>query len=205
MTKKVYKPSEISRVPKGAILDNSYWHYFLLLEEDFKKTLRYVQLDDSNMKTYSLEFAKQLILISAEFETIAQLLCKQINGTDAGNMGEYKSTILTKFPKIWSTQIFLDQYNQMEILPLLSWSKPGGKLSWWDAYTHIKHRRHLNFKSATLEHTLNALGSLLILESYLYRLAYPTPDSIRIGTSLIRIPGMGEPMYLDKGTLPDFS
>lgn len=206
-----YTPSGMVGVPEDAILGNTYWHYYLILKADFKKTLQYVHLsslsgpdDHSNLKTYSLELAKQLISIAAEFETIAQLLCKQINGVKVGNMGQYKENILPKFPKMWSTPVFIDQYKEMIIYPLKPWESPGGTLAWWDAYGFIKHRRHLYFEKATLENVLHALGSLLILESYLYQEAYPKPHNIRYGSNLLRVPGLGEPVFMTKGHLPDF-
>lgn len=206
-----YQPSKMSEVPEGAILDNSYWHYYLILEADFKRTLQYIHLDDSsepenhsNLKTYSLELAKQLISIAAEFETIAQLLCKQIQGGDVGNIGQYKEIILPRFPKMGSTPVYIDQYKQMTIYPLKPWEKAGGDLPWWNAYGDMKHRRHLHFEKATLENVLHALGSLLVLESYLYQLAYPSPQNTRFGANLLRVPGMAEPLYMTKGSLPDF-
>ena len=202
---KIYRTSELSEVPKNVQFDNSYWHYFLILEEDFKNTLRYIYLTESNFETYSAEYAKQLISISIEFETICKLLCQEIDNSKPGNIGQYKGTILTKFPHIWSTPIFIDQQNHMKIFPLEEWKEKGGTLRWWTDYNDIKHTRHLNFNKATLKNTLYALGSLLILESYLYKLAYPLPSSYRFGTTLLRAPGLAEYIYYPKGTLPDFN
>lgn len=203
-TTRAYKPSELTRYVSDQVLDNSYWHYFLMLESDFIKTLQFVQLDETNFQTYSLEFAKQLICISSEFETIAKLLCKQINGSSAGNIEQYKKVILQRYPKIALTPVHIDQHKKMTIYPLKPWEHEGGKINWWNAYNNIKHERHSYFQSATLEHTLHALGSLLILESYLYCLAYPAPQNIQFGTKLIRVPGLAEPLYAQSGKLPDF-
>jgi hypothetical protein len=203
-TTTAYRKSEISGIPQGASIDNSFWNYFLLLENDFENTLRYIHLDNSNFSTFSLEYVKQIVCIATEFETILKLMCKEINDSNPGNMGEYKEIILSKFPKIWSTPVFLDSQTQIKILPLQSWEKEGGKLEWWDVYNDLKHKRYLHFESATLETTLNALGSLLIVEVYLYRIAYPSPKNFKFGTSLFRTPSLAEPLYLSKGELPDF-
>ena len=202
----VYRTSELSKVPQDAKFDNSYWHYFLILEEDFKNTLRYIYLTESHFDTYSAEYAKQLISISMEFETICKLLCQEIDkDSKPGNIGQYKKIILSKFPKIWSTPIYIDQQGHMKVFPLEEWEEEGGKLRWWADYNDIKHTRHLHFKKATLKNTLYALGSLLILESYLYKLAYPAPSSYRFGTTLLRVPELAEHIYYPKGTLPDFN
>ena len=112
--------------------------------------------------------------------------------------------ILERFPKIWSTPIFLDHQEQLTIYPLKSWENRGGNLEWWNAYTQIKHTRHKNFVNATLKNTLDALGALLILEAYLYKLVYKTNNSARFGTSLLRFPGLAEAYYIPNGNLPDF-
>lgn len=205
-----YTESSMLEVPEGANIDNSYWNYFLILEADFKRVLQYIHLADSpdhegnsNFKTYSLELAKQLISIASEFETIAKLLCEQINGSKPGNIGQYKETILPRFPKISSTPIIVSRY-KLTISPLKPWEKKGGSLTWWDAYVSMKHGRHLHFEKATLENVLYALGSLMILESYLYKLALPDERYARFGTTLLRVPGMAEVTHLVHGALPDF-
>jgi len=200
----VYRQSELNKMPKGAGFDNSYWQYFLVLERDFEKSLQYVHLDKDNLRTYSLEFAKQLIIISTEFETIAQLLCNNIDDSKVGNIAQYKQIILKEYPNIWSTPVYIDSYNQMEIYPLKSWKDKGGKLSWWDAYNNVKHQRHKLFIEANLKNVLYALGSLIIIESYLYKTVYGEKHGIRYGTSLLRIPGLAESIYYPKGKLPDF-
>jgi hypothetical protein len=200
----IYSQSQLDRVPDGVGFDNSYWHYLLMLERDFNNTLQYVHLDDKNLNTYSLEFSKQLINISTEFETIAKMLCKEINGNTAGNISQYKETIIHKFPKIWSTPVYIDKYNQMEFYPLKNWKEKGGKLGWWTAYNNIKHERHKYFREANLKNVLDSLGSLLIIETYLYKISFKNISGIRYGTTLLRLPELAEAVYLPKGTLPDF-
>lgn len=201
---RTFKPSSVSKVPEDASFDNSLWNYFLILEEDFKNTLRYIELTEKNWDCFSLELSKQLICIATEFENICKALCKEINGTTPGNLKEYKEIILKEFPNIWNTNVFIDYKNQMEIKPLASWENIGGQLDWWNAYGNIKHNRYNNFQSASLKNTLYALSSLLILEAYLYKKAYPYPSSMRIGTKLLRTPGLGEAFFYSDTDLPDF-
>lgn len=200
----IYRQSDLNKVPAGADFDNSYWHYFLVLEQDFKKTLQFIHLEKENLETYSLEYAKQLICISTEFETIAKLLCNKIDGSKPGNMGQYKEIILGKYSKIWSTPVYVDYHNQMEFYPLKPWEQEGGKLDWWTAYNNVKHERHRNFNNATLKNVLDALGALLIFETYLYKTAFGKTSGIRFGTSILRVPELAETVYYQKGKLPDF-
>jgi hypothetical protein len=56
-----------------------------------------------------------------------------------------------------------------------------------------------------LGNTLYALGSLLVVEVYLYRIAYPSPKNFKFGSNLFRTPGLAEITYMSKKTeLPDF-
>ena len=197
----LYRESSLNQIPSEASFDNSYWHYFLILEKDFKETLNYVHLDEANLKTFSFEFAKLLVNISTEFETICKLICKEIDGSSSGNIKEYKETILNKFPKIWSTPVYIDKASQTEIHPLKKWETVGGRLEWWNAYNNIKHERHKYFEEATLKNSLYALGGLLILEVYLYKIAYKNNSAIRYGTTLMRVPGMAEAGYMQKDDL----
>ena len=55
-------------------LDESFWNYFLMFESDFNNTIRYVDLSEENYGTFSIEFARQIGCICAEFETICKKL-----------------------------------------------------------------------------------------------------------------------------------
>jgi hypothetical protein len=199
----MYKSSSLNQIPQDAKFDNSYWYYFLNLEKNFKEALNYVHLCEDNLKTFSFEFAKQLVNISTEFEIICKLICKEINGSEQGNIKGYKETILKKFPKIWSTPVSIDFAYRMEIIPFKEWENENGKLVWWDAYNNIKHEKHKYFYQASLNNTLYALVSLLILEVYLYKIAFKDKSGIRYGTTLMRVPEMAESGYVQVGNLPD--
>lgn len=195
--------SSLNEVPKNAKFDNSYWYYFLILEKDFKNTLNYVHLCKENFATFSYEYSKQLVTIASEFEIISKLLCFEINGLEPGNIGEIKKVILERFPRIWHTPVKILQITQFDFKPLESWGLENGKLQWWDVYNNIKHEKHNYFTQANLENVLSALGSLLIFEVYLYKLAYKSNSGIRYGTILLSVPEMAESGFLKKGELPD--
>lgn len=54
---------------------------------------------------------------------------------------------------------------QNTILPFEGWGN-NGSLSWWNAYTDIKHSRFTNRKSATLKTVIDALSALFLLNVY---------------------------------------
>lgn len=184
-------------------LDESFWQYFLVLESDFNKTIQYVDLSIENDETFSLEFARQLICISIELEAVAKKLCKVIDeNANAGNISNYKSIMLSKYPNICSAPVYIDRYKRT-IYPFMDWEK-GVKLTWWDAYQHVKHHRSKYFKEANIKNVLSALSSLLLLELYLYGTVYPTCDKRKSGTILLRAPGMVEQLFCQsEEDLPD--
>jgi hypothetical protein len=44
-------------------LDESFWHYFLMLESDFNTTTQYVEISENNYGTYSSESPCLLVKI----------------------------------------------------------------------------------------------------------------------------------------------
>lgn len=160
-----------------------YWYYFCSLCSQLERTREYVEhktirrdgkLILENGNTYSNEFLKLLLASASEFETVGKLLCKEIdsNFNEKSNVVSIAKTILNAYPDIGQTVVTSD----FQILsPLLAWRIGQNEknqeymsgLTWWDAYTHIKHKRYTYYSEATLENCINALASLLVLELYL--------------------------------------
>ena len=177
-------------------LNDASWHYFLALESDFNNSIRFVDLAEENDPTFSTEFARQLVCISTEFETVAKQLCPLIdNSKSAGNIADYKEIILSKYPEVYKAPVYIDRYKRT-IFPFSCWENEGERLEWWDAYQHVKHHRQDYFNEATIKNTLYALASLLILELYLYGTINPSCKARKGGSLLLRAPGMVELMYV---------
>ena len=175
--------------------DESCWHYFLALESDFNNSIRFVDLDDRNDSTFSIEFARQLVCISTEFETVAKRLCTLIDESKpAGDIGDYKKIILSKYSEIYKAPVYIDRYKRT-IFPFSCWENKGGKLEWWTAHQHVKRHRQDYFYEATIKNTLYALASLLLLDLYLYGTINPSCMARKEGTILLRAPGMVELIY----------
>lgn len=171
-----------------------YWYYFCSLCTQLERTREYVehkairkglQYVLENRSTYSNEFLKLLLATASEFETVGKLLCKQIDPgfNDKGNIISITETILRAYPNIGYTIISTDF---QVFAPLCEWNISTNEnsrkhmigLPWWDAYTHIKHRRFECYSEATLENCINALASLLVLELYLAMKALGTVSDL---------------------------
>ena len=146
-----------------------YWRYYLILEEDFLKTIRFVELDINNFNTYSVEYTKQYQSICSEVDVICKSICKYIdNNSTANKFPQYVQTILNYSTDITKRIIKVDKNEDIllqpfENLTIVDDYKP---LDWWQSYNSIKHNRLHNYKMANLKNILNALGALYILESY---------------------------------------
>lgn len=51
-----------------------YWCYYLVLEEKFRNTLNYVELDQDNERTFSNEYALLLQAIGAELDNFLKFI-----------------------------------------------------------------------------------------------------------------------------------
>ena len=157
----------------------AHWDYYMLLEEDFLTTRRYITFDlgdnaiysgqdvlnPQNSRCYSIEFIKQYQAICSEVDVLMKSICKEFERS-AENMGEYTKIILEKWPNIKNQVIIVD--DSIELIPFLNW-KAGEEYrspDWWSPYNKVKHARLDNIPSANLKNVINALGGLDILENY---------------------------------------
>lgn len=153
---------------------NNYWRFYLLLENKFIETLRYVEFADDNYNTYSLEFVSLLREIGSEIDIIMKEICMP---KKADNINGYAKIILEENEQIMQQEV---QGKGVSIKPFESWRvdneiKP---LKWWQAYNKIKHGRVANFTTANLKNVFYALGALFILNNYLLKKTTQAPFGI---------------------------
>ena len=182
---------------KNDFLDN-YWNYYLLLEEEYIEIEKIIPVDDINNKTFSNKYMKILFSLCSEIDVLFKIFIEFNNwanfyNTD-GNMGKYKEIITKNIP--YFTNEILSFSGIKELKPFDNWNFDK-KLTWWDDYNLIKHKRTLttddneNYKKANQENILNALCALYQLEMYYYKsiidknndkdkLRIPVPQSKRI-------------------------
>jgi hypothetical protein len=111
------------------------WQRYLSIENDFLNAQYYVSFDVQN--AFSEFFTREVILLGAEIEAALKVLCKEIKPDEtAGNMGEYKETILNAYPGIVN-MVIRNRKTNVITKPFEGWDC--GHLHWWDIYTHVKH------------------------------------------------------------------
>ena len=138
------------------------WNYFRSLSDDMALTARYVEpIGQENV--YSIEFAKIIILSCTELESVFKALCLGIDGSKCGNIGQYKEKVLGKFPHIVEAVVEIPRTGT-QLKPFEEWES--GPLSWWDAYTNVKHTRGNQFSQASYHNAVYALSALYIVILY---------------------------------------
>jgi hypothetical protein len=181
-----------------------HWNYFAALEQDLDAVARYVEFSTQNFGTYSIELAHLLFAAASEVDVVAKLLCALVSPPlPRANISQYKAALLPGIPELPTTTVFIPRYG-LSFEPFSSWSgrsNPG----WWRSYNNVKHQRDSHFHEATLQHALNAMGGLLILNFHLYsrKLAVPplptldakeTTSALQPTISLLRL---SEDLYYD--------
>lgn len=146
-----------------------HWNYYLALEADCQKLARYIEFAKANYSTYSVELAHLLIAAASEVDVIAKLLCQKINpSSKAKNIYDYRKEIFSSYPKINNMKVRIPRY-ELEFSPWFNEDAPEDIPKWWGAYNNVKHQRNDHFMDASLQHSLNALGGLLIMLLYYYK------------------------------------
>lgn len=87
----------------------AFWSYYLILENDFLGTERYLHFDlgsnalySTNMTcedygnslAYSVEYIKQYQAICSEVDVILEVICKELGADKAENMAQFTEKIL---------------------------------------------------------------------------------------------------------------
>lgn len=143
------------------------WMYYLNLEQDFYKTLDFVEPTSDNYATYSKEFAKQLVSIGSELDIVFKALCKEISSSAPVACITDYARVLCGWDNLVNSKVKL-KITKDVLSPFDAWSETN-KPWWWESYNEVKHHRaEANmFKKANLETVLNALAALYVLNRYL--------------------------------------
>ena len=146
--------------------NTNVWAFYLRLENDFIKSLNYVEFTTDNYSTYSIEFERLLLSICSEVDVLCKLLCKEIAPAQSpSKIFEYTS-ILCGFSDFASSKVRFERTG-LEIAPF-STMTPQCSPSWWQAYNKVKHARteNENYKNGNLENVFMSLSALYILNRY---------------------------------------
>lgn len=196
----------MSEIKLGQFI-KSYWNYYIELEDQLLATKKYVAFDDSNYKTFSVEYLKLLQATCSEIDVVGKIIAQysdeSFNRNKNKSMQKWGLLVQTTFPEIEnSTVLFL---NDKEITPWKNWAyetykdkdnrlryrlKKGKNTPvWWTAYNKVKHERtspykegKTNYSQANLENLILAMAALYIIEMKFIKLLFSgdiNTDSIK--------------------------
>lgn len=145
-------------------LSQNHWKYYLMLEKRFKESIEYVELHKDNFDTFSNGYALLIQTIGAELDTVFKEFCG-FNTDERKCISDYAKYILEVNPDIKNHKIIVKDCD-IDIQPFANWdvSQAAQSLSWWTAFTDIKHNRYDKIKQANQENVLNILGALCLIE-----------------------------------------
>ncbi|WES96498.1 hypothetical protein P2W68_16825 [Chryseobacterium arthrosphaerae] len=146
-----------------------HWNYFLAIEKDFENISRYVEFAEANNSTFSIEFGRIIMAASQEIDGIMKKICNIIQAdSNARNVDDYKNIIKQDLPELIQEEVFTIRFG-MSSKPWINW-KDDINPDFWKSNNKIKHDRTNHFEEANLKNAFNAVGALLIVTCYYYKL-----------------------------------
>jgi hypothetical protein len=144
------------------------WNYYLVLVQELSVVSNYIEFEEENYSTYSIELVKLLIAASSEVDVVLKQLCRLLDKKrKCENIEDYRKIIKSSniFKDFTSEKILISRQG-LELHPWENWGDNKNPY-WWKAYNNVKHKRDVYFSDATLKNVLNAIAALLVCISYL--------------------------------------
>ena len=85
-------------------MSNNYWKYYLMLESRFIEATRYVELNSDNYRTYSIDFANQIISIGSELDVFFKV-ASNFRLSDRKSINHYYEKINSEYPNIKAQKV----------------------------------------------------------------------------------------------------
>ena len=137
------------------------WENYLIIESEFIEAKKYLAFDrPANYEADSPFLHNEIVLLGSQVEIAMKKLISFKNPDkrfSPGNISDYKRLLLIMFPELEQYTVSLVN-TEIKMTPFSEWSSK--KLSWWDAYSQIKHG---SSRLPKLEHALNLLAAYAII------------------------------------------
>lgn len=153
---------------------NTYWNYYLQLENDFFSYSPYCEIDTVNDKAFSVKYLQLLLSLCGEIDSICKTFCKLLDETldlKKAGINDYIPILCSCYPTFSNETVEICGYKYRELQPWKSIAK-GHVPNWWQRYNAIKHHRDQktngieNYKYANQKNVAEALCALYILVEY---------------------------------------
>ena len=148
---------------------NHHWSYYLAIEDQLDNSSRYVEFANSNLNTYSIEFARILLSAASEADVVLRQFCKALEpSTKADSINQYQQLICKYCPELIAENVLMSRFG-MTLTPWENWNSSNTPPDWWTGNNKVKHHRHTHFTGANLKNAINSVGALHILIVYFYK------------------------------------
>jgi len=174
--------------------------YYIELQDRMYDLFRYVACHESNFGTFSIRIESVLVDTCSFFDSLCQHFIrdlattghgfqntarvkefsKKIRGEKDFVISDYQQLLDEDF-RLSNKQVWVKAYQDdsfqigtrdgYSISPFDDW-KRGKPLSWWKAFTNLKHNRLSNIKDANLRHAVFSLGGVFIVLSQKHEEAF---------------------------------
>lgn len=148
-----------------------HWDYFLSLEEDLLRSVRFVEPVEDNFGTYSTEFAGAILGAASEVDVVLKLLCREVNPlTKADGIAAYRKELVgcARWDALVS-KVSAPRWPDLSFDPWGSWRERGETPQWWKDYNDVKHHRDQHFSKANFLNAWQAMSALFLACIAYYR------------------------------------
>lgn len=182
---------------------DTYWKYYISLEEEFLDTSKYVEFDYiNNGRTYSIEYLKLFQTVCSEIDVVGKALAKELDSTFSPTkktgINEWWYSILENDTGIIDKKCAL--FGEHSLQPwkgfrVVKNDHEGAKKyilgdnaktpSWWNDYNSVKHNRTGHFERHSLNYSKANLKNLFFAFAALYSLEIKLMASVRMNNETV--------------------
>lgn len=177
-----------------------YWVHYLMIEEEFLKTLPFLSLCEDNDNAFSDAYLKLILEIGSAADVALKKYCRILEqDSEADNICKYCELIDRIIGNKFTNKSIELRKNADDLSPISTWQGWSCENSpeWWRVYNKVKHERmdkvqigcepkQKAYKYANQKYTLQALAGLYQVLAFTYHeivkdddelVPYPTPES----------------------------
>jgi len=136
-----------------------HWNYFLSIEAEFIETLKFVEIDKDNFKTFSTAYTKIILSACSEIDVLLKQIGKFFGQKkDRPNFGDHLKFVDKYLTTLKTETIYTNGYD-IVISPFEGWTQKD-ELEWHRTYNNLKHNRGQFYKDGNLEVALESVAAL---------------------------------------------
>lgn len=163
----------------------SYWNYYLEIETQFLESKKFVAFDETNAKTFSVEYLKLYQAVCSEIDVVGKEIACAVDSSfkidNHTNIKKWGYVIQQHFPELKNIVVIFN--DEKEFQPFVNWeyeiyiAKNGNKglkvsknkttITWWKDYNKVKHQR-IGLITDTKNFCLANQRNLILAYSALY-------------------------------------